>query len=152
VWCRCPSFARFSYWGDPDATRRAWRHDAFSVGDIGRIDHDGYLYLDARRDDLIITGGVNVYPAEVEAALVELPGVLEVGVFALEDEHWGQRVCAAVVGEVDESALRVHAAARLAPYKRPKEYYGLDALPRTDTGKLRRRQIPGALGLGPGGE
>ncbi len=158
VWCRCPSFARFSYWGDPEATERAWRHDAFTVGDLGHIDDDGYLYLDARRDDLIITGGVNVYPAEVEAALAELPGVVEVGVFARDDEHWGQRVCAAVVGDVDEATLQAHAAARLAPYKRPKEYYGLDTLPRTDTGKLRRREIPGALGLdsgpapGPGGE
>ncbi len=147
VWCRCPSFARFSYWGDPDATAQAWRDDAFSVGDLGHLDADGYLYLDARRDDLIITGGVNVYPAEVEAALVELTGVVEVGVFAREDPHWGQRVCAAVVGDVDETALRTHAAARLAPYKRPKEYFGLDALPRTDTGKLRRRELPAALGL-----
>ena len=147
VWCRSPSFARFRYWHDDDATARAWRGDEFTVGDLGRLDPDGYLFLDGRRDDLVITGGVNVYPAEVEAALAEAPGVVEAAVFGIADETWGERVCAAVVGPVDEAALRRHVADRLAPYKRPKTYFRVDELPRTATGKLRRRALPSVLGL-----
>ena len=70
----CPSFARFRYWHDDGGHRRGLAGPAFTVGDLGRIDDDGYLYLDGRRDDLIITGGVNVYPAEVEAVLRRGPG------------------------------------------------------------------------------
>jgi long-chain acyl-CoA synthetase len=149
IWCGCPTFARFRYWNDDEATERAWREDEFSVGDLGRLDPEGYLFLDGRRDDLVITGGVNVYPAEVEAVLVEAPGVVEAAVFGLGDETWGQRVCAAVVGSVSEPALREHVAARLAPYKRPKSYFLVHDLPRTATGKLRRRALPSALGLEP---
>jgi acyl-CoA synthetase (AMP-forming)/AMP-acid ligase II len=147
VWCRCPSFTRFRYWRDDDATDRAWRGDEFTVGDLGRLDSDGYLFLDGRRDDLVISGGVNVYPAEVEAVLAEAPGVVEAAVFGVADETWGERVCAAVVGPVAEAALRAHVADRLAPYKRPKSYFRVDDLPRTATGKLRRRALPGVLGL-----
>ena len=147
IWCRCPTFARFRYWRDPDATTRAWRGDEFTVGDLGRLDADGYLFLDGRRDDLVITGGVNVYPAEVEAVLAEAPGVVEAAVFGLADETWGERVCAAVIGPASESDLRQHVATRLAPYKRPKSYFRVDDLPRTATGKLRRRALPAALGL-----
>src|SRR5690606_9899250 len=98
-------------------------------------DDDGYVFLDSRRTDLIISGGVNVYPAEVEAALVEVPGVVEIAVFGRPDEHWGQRVVAAYVGETSEDALRDAARDRLAPPKRPKEYERVTALPRTATGK-----------------
>jgi long-chain acyl-CoA synthetase len=146
VWCHAPGFARFEYWRDPEATARAWRGDAFTVGDMGRLDEDGYLFLDGRRDDLIISGGVNVYPAEVESVLAEVPGVIEVAVFGVDDDEWGERVCAAVVGVGDEDALRRHAMARLAPYKRPKEYFLVGDLPHTATGKLRRRDLPGTLG------
>ncbi|MDE3087000.1 MAG: AMP-binding protein [Acidobacteriota bacterium] len=154
VWCHAPGFARFSYWGDPQSTEAAWRGDAFTVGDLGRLDGDGYLFLEGRREDLVITGGVNVYPAEVEAALAVVPGVEEVAVFGVEDPEWGQRVCAAVVGEVAEEVLRGHAAAHLAPYKRPKQYVLVDEMPRTATGKLLRRALaegagcPGTPGRG----
>ncbi len=147
VWCHAPGFARFEYWHDAAATARAWRADAFTVGDMGRVDEDGYLFLEGRRDDLIISGGVNVYPVEVESVLAEAPGVDEVAVFALPDREWGERVCAAVVGAVDEDTLRRHVALRLAPYKRPKAYFLVRELPHTPTGKLRRRDLPGALGL-----
>jgi long-chain acyl-CoA synthetase len=149
VWCRAPDFARFEYWRDPEATASAWRGDAFTVGDVGRLDDDGYLFLDGRREDLVISGGVNVYPVEVEAVLVEAPGVHEVVVFGVTDEEWGERVCAAVVGHVDEASLRRHAAQFLAPYKRPKAYFLVDELPHSPTGKLRRRDLPTALGLAP---
>jgi long-chain acyl-CoA synthetase len=138
IWCSVPDHARFSYWRDPAATERAWRGDAFSVGDLGRLDDDGYLYLDGRRDDLIISGGVNVYPLEVEQALHDLEGVEEVAVFGVADERWGQRVCAAVVGSVTADELRAHARGRLAAYKCPKDVVVLDELPRTATGKVQR--------------
>jgi long-chain acyl-CoA synthetase len=153
VWCRPPAFARFAYWRDEAKTASAWRDGAFTVGDLGRLDDDGYLFLDGRRDDLVITGGVNVYPAEVEAALAEVPGVADVAVFGVADERWGQRVCAAVVTtpgtdvDVVRSALVDHATAHLAGYKRPKEYQVVDALPRTTTGKVQRLRLPELLGL-----
>jgi long-chain acyl-CoA synthetase len=146
VWCHAPPFARFTYWRDPQATAAAWRDDAFTVGDLGRLDDDGYLFVDGRRTDLIISGGVNVYPAEVEAVLVEVEGVRDVAVFAVDDPEWGQRVCAAVVGDVDEDFLRRRTAENLAPYKRPKTYFAVDALPYTPTGKLRRGEVAAALG------
>ncbi len=149
VWCHAPGFARFEYWRDPSATARAWRADAFTVGDLGRVDEDGYLFLEGRRDDLIISGGVNVYPVEVEGVLSGAPGVVEVAVFGLDDDEWGQRVCAAVVGDAAEADLRRHATARLAPYKRPKQYFRVDELPQSATGKLRRRDLPVVLGLVP---
>ncbi len=108
IWCAVPGYARFVYWDDPDRTTAAWREEPgpttepgeawFTVGDVGRLDDDGYLWLDGRRDDLIISGGVNVYPVEVENALAHAPGVEQVAVFGVDDESWGQRVCAAVFG------------------------------------------------------
>jgi long-chain acyl-CoA synthetase len=141
LWCTVPPHARFSYWRDPERTALAWRGDAFTVGDLGRVDADGYVYLDGRREDLVISGGVNVYPAEVEAALAACPGVTEAAVFGLPDERWGQRVCAAVVGDVSEATLRAWAREHLAPAKRPKQYLQVDVLPRTSTGKVRRVEL-----------
>jgi long-chain acyl-CoA synthetase len=146
LWCVVPAHARFSYLGAPDKTAAAWRETpegpAFTVGDLGHVDEDGYVYLDGRREDLIISGGVNVYPAEVERVLGEVPGVDDVAVFATEDDEWGERVCAAVVGNVDLEALRAHARSHLAPAKRPKDYHRLGVLPRTATGKVRRLDLP----------
>jgi long-chain acyl-CoA synthetase len=154
VWCEAPPFARFSYWRDPAATEAAWRGEAFSVGDLGHLDADGYLFLSGRRHDLIISGGVNVYPAEVEAVLAAVPGVEEVAVFGVADERWGQRVCAAVVGRgpLEVVALEAAAAERLAPYKRPKQYVSVDELPHTATGKLRRDLVAHEIGVPPGAQ
>jgi long-chain acyl-CoA synthetase len=142
LWCAVPPHARFTYLGAPEQTAAAWRDTpagpAFTVGDVGRIDADGWVHLDGRRTDLIISGGVNVYPLEVENALRGLAGVDDVAVFGVPDEVWGQRVCAAVVGTASADELRAHAREVLAPAKRPKDYVGLDALPMTATGKVRR--------------
>jgi len=152
IWCTVPEHAQFIYWRAPQKTTAAWRDSphgrAFTVGDLGRLDGDGYLYLDGRREDLVISGGVNVYPVEVENVLRTAAGVRDVAVFGVDDPTWGQRVCAAVVGEVDPEALRALARERLAPPKRPKEYVAVDALPMTATGKLRRLALPGLLGRG----
>ena len=145
LWCAVPEWGRFTYWNDPEKTARAWRSSPigpmFTVGDLGRIDDDGYVYLDSRREDLIISGGVNVYPGEVEAALDGTPGLIEIAVFGRDDDRWGQRVCAAYVGDVDEQTLRDVAETRLAPPKRPKTYEQVGSLPRTATGKIRRTEL-----------
>jgi long-chain acyl-CoA synthetase len=151
IWCVVPEHARFTYWNSPEKTAAAWRATAegpaFTVGDLGRLDEDGYLFLEGRREDLVISGGVNVYPVEVEHVLAEHPGVADVAVFGVDDERWGQRVCAAVVGAVSAEDLSVFAAERLAPPKRPKADYVVDALPRTPTGKIKRLELPDLLGL-----
>jgi long-chain acyl-CoA synthetase len=153
VWCRPPNFAQFTYWRDEKGTAAAWCDGSFTVGDLGRLDDEGYLFLDGRRDDLVISGGVNVYPAEVEAALAGVSGVAEVAVFGLADEQWGQRVCAALVvlpgcdSRDVVAACTGHAAAHLAGYKRPKQYEVIDALPRTPTGKVRRLALADVIDL-----
>src|SRR4051794_22095424 len=144
IWCHVPGFARFEYWRDPERTQAAWRGDAFTAGDLGHLD-DGFLFIDSRRDDLIISGGVNVYPAEVENVLAALTGVEDVAVFGVPDDRWGQRVCAAVVGRVGPDAVVDHARAHLASYKCPKDVFLVDDLPRTSTGKLRRSRLAAAL-------
>lgn len=144
LWCAVPPWARFTYWNAPEKTAATWRDTpdgpAFSVGDLGRI-QNGLVYLDSRREDLIITGGVNVYPAEVEAALEDAAGLVDLAVFGRDDPQWGQRVCAAYVGDVEEAILRALAEERLAPPKRPKTYERHPALPRTATGKVRRTEL-----------
>lgn len=145
IWCRVPPHARFEYWRAPEKTKAAWRGDRFTVGDLGRIDGDGYLFLDGRRDDLIITGGVNVYPLEVEQTIEQLEGVVAAGVFGIDDDHWGQRVCAAVVGDVTPHEVAEHCRAKLAGYKCPKVVYIVDGLPMTATGKLVRSALPGIV-------
>ena len=148
IWTTVPDYARFTYWGDSEKTQAAWRGSAFSVGDIGRLDGD-FLYLDGRRDDLIISGGVNVYPREVELAFEQLSDVADIAVFARPDERWGQRVCAVVVGTITDQALRDWAESHLHPARRPKEYHHVDVIPRSRTGKVRYRYLAEELGLEP---
>lgn len=124
--------------------------DEAAVWDLGPDDTHltcSHLFLDGRRDDLIISGGVNVYPAEVEHALHDVPGIEEIAVFGVTDEQWGQRVCAAVIGDVSADAVLDRARAALAGYKRPKDVYLVGDLPRTGTGKLQRGRVADQLGL-----
>lgn len=141
LWCEVPAYARFSYYGDVEKTAAAWRGDAFTVGELGRVDDNGLVWLEGRRVDLIISGGVNVYPAEVEAVLGDVPGVDDIAVFGVPDEKWGQKVVAAVVGAARDADLDAHARTHLTTAKRPKEYRHLDTLPRTSTGKVLRREL-----------
>lgn len=146
IWCAVPPHARFTYYGDPDKSAAAWRDTsdgpAFTVGDLGRLDEDGYLFLDGRREDLVISGGVNVYPLEVEQVLLEHPGVDDVAVYGVPDDQWGQRVCAAYVGPASPAELDAFVRERLAPPKRPKTWHPVDELPRTLTGKVLRQELP----------
>ncbi|MGK5111150.1 MULTISPECIES: class I adenylate-forming enzyme family protein [unclassified Geodermatophilus] len=147
LWCAVPRWARFEYWRAPEKTAAAWRGDLVTVGDLGRVDDDGVVWLDGRREDLVISGGVNVYPAEVEAVLDAHPGVVESAVVGVPDEQWGQRVVAAYVGDADPGELDSWARERLSPAKRPKSLHRVAELPRTSTGKVRRLDLPELLGL-----
>ncbi|NQU38108.1 MAG: acyl--CoA ligase [Actinobacteria bacterium] len=157
IWCETPDYTSFEYWKDPEKTAAAWRSTsdgrAFTVGDLGRLDDDGYLYLDGRREDLIISGGVNVYPAQVEHILLEHPLITDAAVFGVEDEQWGQRVCAAIVcdassGPLTDSAVEVFVNQLLAPFQRPKTYLRLDELPRNVMGKVLRNELRQAMSSG----
>ena len=154
VWLRDPGAERFEYWGDGQLTDAAWDGDAFTVGDLGHIDGDGYLYLVGRPGELIISGGINVYPREVEEALVGHPEVSEALVYGIEDPEWGQKVRALIVVASDGSppdpeAIRAWLRDRLAPHKCPRTIEVVPELPRTTTGKLKRSadtRRPGLIG------
>ncbi len=133
------------YLGRDDETARALRDGWLRTGDLGYLDDRGYLYVLDRRDDLIITGGENVYPAEVEAALCAHPGVADAGVVGLPDPRWGQAVAAIVVQRPSISLraddVRAFLEPRLARYKQPRYVWFVDAVPRSAGGKLLRREI-----------
>jgi O-succinylbenzoic acid--CoA ligase len=144
------------YAGRPDATARAIVDGWLHTGDVGRLDAAGYLYVLDRRDDLIVTGGENVYPAEVEAVLLSHPSIAEAGVVGVSDETWGQRVVAVVrLGESagsppDTAALEAFCRSRLAGYKVPREIRLIaEPLPRTASGKLRRTAVRDLLAASP---
>jgi bile acid-coenzyme A ligase len=134
----------YEYRGAAPASTTA---DGFvSVGDLGWLDEDGYLYIADRRADMIVTGGANVYPAEVEAVLSEHPGVSDVAVIGLPDEEWGQRVVALVQptdpsSPVPAEELDCFCRERLSTYKAPKSYDFVDRLPRSEAGKLNRSAL-----------
>lgn len=133
------------YFNAADESRRVLRDGWLHTGDIGYLDEDGYLYVLDRRDDLIITGGENVYPAEVEAVIEAHPAVLEAGVTAVPDARWGQAVAATVVlrpGAVAGACELAHfCRERLAGYKVPAHWRFREALPRNAAGKLLRRVL-----------
>jgi long-chain acyl-CoA synthetase len=151
VWAHVPDHARFSYWRDPVRTAEAWDGDAFTVGDLGRLDTAGRLTLEGRPGDLVISGGVNVYPAEVERALLGLEGVAEAVAFGVPDEEWGERLVAAVVPwpghTLDGDELRAALRADVSRAKVPRDVLVVEELPRTGTGKVRRPGLAAALGV-----
>jgi 2-furoate---CoA ligase len=132
------------YWNRPDADERSIRDGWYYPGDIGRIDEDGDLWIVGRVDDMIISGGENIHPAEVEAVLAAHPSVEEAAVVGVPDERWGERVVAFVVGsDAGEDELDRHCkeSSELAPFKRPREYRFVDELPKSPAGKLLRRAL-----------
>jgi long-chain acyl-CoA synthetase len=140
--------SNFNYHKSEEKTRAARVGDLFTVGDIGYLDEDGYLYLCDRKSDMIISGGVNIYPAEIESELVMHPKVADVAVFGVPDEEWGEAVKAVIQpaeGVTPSDALTAEilafAAGRLARFKLPKHVGYLDELPRDDNGKLYKRKL-----------
>jgi O-succinylbenzoic acid--CoA ligase len=135
----------WGYLDDAEATARVLRGGWLATGDLGRLDAEGRLRILDRRSDLIVSGGENVYPAEIEAMLTRHPAVAEVGVVGIPDDVYGARPCAFVVAApgqvVDTVALREFSRGRLAGYKLPIRWIVLEALPRTASGKLLRRDL-----------
>ena len=133
------------YWNNPAATTDAMRDGWLSTGDVGSLDVDGFLTLKDRSKDLIISGGSNIYPREIEEVLLHCPGVAEVSVVGRTDAEWGEVVVAFVVvqrdGHVDRDALDRHCLAHIARFKRPKEYRFVDALPKNNYGKILKTEL-----------
>ena len=132
------------YWNRPDATRDAFDNGWFRTGDIGEIDDEGYLYIKDRVKDMIISGGENIYPAEIESVIIGIPGVSEVAVIGLTDEKWGEIACAIVVAdqsEVSEQQIVEFCGTRLARYKLPKKVIFAEAIPHNPTGKILKRVL-----------
>jgi long-chain acyl-CoA synthetase len=138
----------FEYFNDPEKTRSTVVDGFLTVGDIGYVDEEGYLFLCDRATNLIISGGVNIYPAEAEAALIAHPAVLEVAVFGIPNAEWGEEVKAVVqvrpgVQPSDELTQKLleHCASQIAKYKCPRSIDYVDELPRDDNGKLYKQRL-----------
>jgi long-chain acyl-CoA synthetase len=150
VYLKAPATAgtRFEYYKAPDKTAGAYHGDYFTLGDVGYVDDDGFLFLTDRSAHLIITGGVNVYPAETESVLIAHPAVGDVGVVGVPDEEWGEIVVAAVEPQPGVGPSAALAAeliewcrTRIAHYKCPRRIEFVEALPRHDNGKLYKHQL-----------
>lgn len=132
------------YWRRPEETAGAWREGWVTAGDLGHRDEEGFLYIEGRTQDMILSGGINLYPREIEEVLQAHPDVADVVVVGAPDPHWGERVVAFVRihrGELDERGLEAHCRSHLAGFKVPKEFRAVDEIPRNPTGKLLRRVL-----------
>jgi acyl-CoA synthetase (AMP-forming)/AMP-acid ligase II len=140
--CRGPQTMAY-YWNNPEATAAAFRGGWLHTGDLGYMDEDGFFYLVDRKNDMLISGGYNVYPREVEDVLLSCEGVVEAAVIGLPDEKWGERVYAVVSCRKNLSAddVLAHARDRLASYKRPKGVEIWPELPKTSANKILRRAV-----------
>ena len=146
IYVRRPSFfPQFTYLGQDDKRREIDRDGYVTIGDVGYLDSDGFLYLSDRVRDMVISGGVNIYPIEIESCLLELPGVRDAAVFGIPDDSYGEALAAHVEVDPDagltEDAIRDHVRERLAGYKVPKVVVFDDDLPREASGKLFKRRL-----------
>ena len=146
LWVKGPNVSP-GYWNNPEATAASRVGDWLRTGDLARRDGDGFFFLVDRAKDLFITGGENVYPAEVESVVLELPGVAEVAVFGAPDARWGEIGCAVIVtvsgARLDADEVISHCRARLAGYKIPKHIAFASSLPRTASGKVQKHTLRG---------
>ncbi|HLI44350.1 MAG TPA: AMP-binding protein [Acidimicrobiales bacterium] len=148
VYIKAPEVGRFEYFKDAAKTQSTYLGDHFCLGDVGYLDEDGYLFLTDRSANLIISGGVNIYPAEVDAVLLEDPRVGDAATIGVPDEEWGETVLAVVEpapGVIGDQALAAELAelcrSRLAHYKCPRRIEFVDELPRHDNGKIYKRLL-----------
>jgi acyl-CoA synthetase (AMP-forming)/AMP-acid ligase II len=148
VWLKAPERARFQYFHDPGKTASTYRGEYFTLGDLGYADDEGFLFLTDRSADLIVSGGVNIYPAEVDAVLLAHPAVGDVAVIGVPNDDMGEEVKAVVVatdpvaaGPDLEAKLLAHCRRELAAYKCPRSVDFVDELPRDDNGKLYKRLL-----------
>lgn len=133
------------YWNNPSATAEALAGGWLHTGDLGSFDHHGYLTLRDRSKDVVISGGSNIYPREVEEVLLEHPGVREACVVGAPDPEWGEAVVAFVVGAAEPTELDAHLLERIARFKRPKRYLFVDELPKNSYGKVLKRELRARL-------
>src|SRR3954454_21589500 len=134
------------YWNDDEATRAAYGDDGwFRTGDLAPCDEEGFFYIAGRRKEMFISGGVNIYPAEIEAALVTHPSVNDAAVIAVADEKWGEVGVAFVVGNTSEDELASYLLLRIAKYKVPRRFVFIDGLPRTPYGKVEKEKLRGMI-------
>jgi long-chain acyl-CoA synthetase len=145
---RPPASVRFEYFKDPGKTTSAYRGDYFTLGDLGYLDSDGYLFVSGRTAEVIISGGVNIYPAEVDEVLLSHEAVADVATVGVPNEEWGEEVKSVVMlrdgfAPSDDLAAELidHCRSRLAHYKCPRSIDFVDELPREDTGKIYRRLV-----------
>jgi long-chain acyl-CoA synthetase len=155
VYIRTQSFPDFTYHGRDEDRRAIAAADGYvTIGDVGYLDADGYLFLCDRARDMVISGGVNIYPAEIEATLLDLEGVRDCAVFGVPDEEFGEALCAVIEAEsgagLTEDQVRDHVQQRLAGYKVPKLVRFDDNLPREDSGKIFKRRLRDAYWAGSG--
>lgn len=152
IWIRGPSITP-GYWDDPEATRDAFTDGWFRTGDAARRDPDGYYYIVDRWKDMYISGGENVYPAEIENVLFEISAIKEAAVIGIADKKWGEVGCAAIVLKQDqqlsEAAVLQHCKGKLAGYKLPKSVVFLDSLPRNAINKVVKDRLRKQLGFAP---
>ena len=145
IFVRQPAYADFTYRNHPEARRRVELDGLIGLGDLGYVDEDGYLFVCDRESDLVISGGVNIYPAEIEHHLMQYPGVADCAVFGVPDDEFGERLLALVQPAADahvqpEDALQ-WLAGRIARFKVPRELRLQAALPRDDNGKIAKRRL-----------
>ena len=129
------------YWNNPKATKQSLKNGWLYTGDIGHFDNNGFLTLTDRAKDLIISGGSNIYPREIEEVLLTATGVEEVSVISRPDADWGEIVVAYIVGNTDEKLLDAHCLKHIARFKRPKIYRFIDELPKNNYGKVLKTQL-----------
>lgn len=145
IFVRCHDLPDFTYHNRDAERAEASRGELVSVGDLGYVDADGYLFLCDRKRDVVISGGVNIYPAEIEAALVTLSGVRDCAVFGIPDEEFGEALCAVIepdgADSIDAAGVAAFLRSRLASFKVPKRIEFTTQLPREDTGKVFKRKL-----------
>jgi long-chain acyl-CoA synthetase len=145
IFMRQMSVPDFDYHGKAEARAEAGRDGLVSVGDVGYLDKDGYLFLCDRKRDMVISGGVNIYPAEIESALIGMDGVRDCAVFGVPDDEFGERLFACIEPEADAAlspaAVQEFLRGKLANFKVPKDIQFLDAMPREATGKIFKRKL-----------
>ena len=145
IYARQPAYPDFTYNHNEQARRSLEREGLVSLGDMGFIDDDGYLYVCDRASDMVISGGVNIYPAEIEAALIVMPGVRDCAVFGIPHEEFGEALAAAVQLEPgafqDAAAIQGYLSKKIAGYKVPRVITFHDELPREESGKIFKRRL-----------
>lgn len=144
ILCRGPNIMK-GYYKDPKATEEALKRGWFHTGDMGRIDEDGFLFIEGRKKEIIISGGINVYPAEIENVIISHPQVNDVSVIGVSDQKWGEKIVAAIVPAPDvifsEESLKVFCKERLADFKCPREFFIVMELPRNAAQKIMKSEL-----------